>query len=205
MSTTPTLEPVNAPAAPQRQGVLYFQAEQMLLDVFGVRFAFWLPGDGWQLTPSYLPVTGDVGARDVDPQACRRLCNAVRASLRPSFLELDVNTHLLGVPFIEYGRVNRVAVGLFDTNSPGLLLQLAHAFQQRWDEREERRRLQDENQGLSEQVSQDFEELMFLRHIAGELGDADLDGGLQAIAEQMLGLLNESIRAATLVFIEAAE
>ncbi|MCA9270614.1 MAG: HD-GYP domain-containing protein, partial [Planctomycetales bacterium] len=107
--------------------------------------------------------------------------------------------------FIEYGRVNRVAIGLFDTNSPGLLLQLAHAFQQRWDEREERRRLQDENQGLSEQVSQDFEELMFLRHIAGELGGADLDGGLQAIAEQMLGLLNELIRATSLVFIEAAE
>ena len=186
------------------QGTLCFAAAESLKETFAKRFDFWFPADGWQLLPSPwhdCAAGSDDGLADI--AACHQLCESVRVRLQPAVERLGNSQSLLGIPVIEQGRISAVATRQFATDSPELLLQLANVFMQRWSEKEEYRRLKDENCALAEQVSQDFEELMFLRAIATEMDVSDTTAGLETLGMRMLNLLNDSIHAKTLVLVGA--
>ncbi|MCA9265585.1 MAG: HD domain-containing protein [Planctomycetales bacterium] len=109
----------------------------------------------------------------------------------------------LAVPFQYLGRM-WAAAGRFEQADPDRLLALARMSLREWTLRDEVSRLAEENDSLVVQVSDDFEELAFLRSIAGELELTSGSYSLTHIMSRMLPLLRQTIGAESIVILGAA-
>ncbi len=99
------------------------------------------------------------------------LFDLTREQCRPNVLEMAEGQHLLAVPLVHRGKsVENIATAVLQTNSPQLLVHLAKMTLRSHGHQEEIAQLREENDYFLTQVSDDFEELSFLRSMAEQLG-----------------------------------
>jgi len=183
-----------------RQAAFCCAAAELLRTTFHEPFEMWLPSGGWRR----LFVT-DGQPQEVSQNEELRvaLCAAIAKRPLPDVHRLTMDRCLLGIPITVAGELKAVAIREFATNSPELALQLAEAFMYRWAQEEKVRCLTEENFSLAEQISTDFEELMFLRSLAENLDISSAGANLNTIAQNVLPLLNQSVAGEWLVFVGA--
>jgi HD-GYP domain-containing protein (c-di-GMP phosphodiesterase class II) len=111
---------------------------------------------------------------------------------------------LLGVPLVDLaGSVKAVAVGRIDAAVEPYARRLADAVLQVNQQRQEIEWLRDENFVFSHQVTDDFEELTFLRTMATRIVVDDTTLNINRIVDSTIGELREMIGAETVYFITA--
>jgi HD-GYP domain-containing protein (c-di-GMP phosphodiesterase class II) len=197
MNQTPNSE-THAPTP--RQAAFCRAAADLLRTTFQEPFEMWLPSGGWRR----LVATGGQTADAAHDDATRvGFCTAIAERPLPDVHRLTADRCLLGIPIAVAGELKAVAIREFATNSPQLALQLAEAFLHRWAQEEKVRGLTEENSSLAEQISEDFEELMFLRSLAENLDISNAGAKLETIARNVLPLLNQSVAAEWLAFVAA--
>jgi HD-GYP domain-containing protein (c-di-GMP phosphodiesterase class II) len=180
-------------------------AREILRVVFAEEFGFWISNNGdWHASP-FFPSEDDPAPAPWPADAIQTVCAAVAESCRPSIAPLNSGRCLLGIPVQDHGTMHAVAVREFSGDAPDLLLRLAEAFLREWSERAEAAQRHAENEALVEQVTQDFEELVFLRSVACYLDISENNAGLASIAEPLLLPLNDSVRALSLDLYETSD
>jgi HD-GYP domain-containing protein (c-di-GMP phosphodiesterase class II) len=130
------------------------------------------------------------------------LLEAVSAQLRSGTSPIGDAQALIAAPIIDAaGALSAVAVATVDEQVASLAVRLAHSVLRERVQQQEIEWLRDENYMFSHQVTDDFEELTFLRHMATRLviGDTSLDIG--TIVEQTIAELREMIGAEAVFFV----
>ncbi len=119
----------------------------------------------------------------------------------PNAQAVPTGGYLLSVPMLTSAKAHYVATALVSTDSPELLVQLARRVLQEQAHQARIAELEEENQSLVLQVTDDFEELIFLRDIADFLEVSTVSENPLSLIKKVLPRLTESIGAASLVFI----
>ncbi len=139
------------------------------------------------------------------PPGISEACDQVLRSRTPCVTRNQPQGHMVVVPLPNPESGGHVAVGEVH-NAPADWLQrmadlwVAAAYaQQRAD------RLRTENDFFAEQLSDDLEELTFLRSMVEHLEVSDHSNDLMALAQSTLPLLNDSIKAECLALLMAPE
>ncbi len=169
----------------------YADVKHALEGTFGVKFTVWpvltasdsLPTD-WndQPGPLLLPCLVEL---DLYKRVKSR--NPV-----PEIVTLQQDQQLIVMPILDVStrKVEALATAVYPTHDHGLLLRLARQFYDEQVLRQEVKGLQQENDLFVRQVTEDFEELTFLRSIAESLENSDLTVTMEQMAEQILPKLN---------------
>ncbi|MBC8356466.1 MAG: HD-GYP domain-containing protein [Planctomycetes bacterium] len=175
--------------------------QSALVETFGVKFQFWLHPDQWHR----LADDGDSeyilsdGVEDV--QIDKLLTDSVNSTV-PTTMEMAGAT-ILAIPIPRASRKALVAVGTFEGGDSEWLLKLANFFQRDVRSQSELTSLRHENQAFLRQVTNDFEELTFLRSMAELLEISELSFDFTAMAETVLPTLKPLLEADGLVLVAA--
>ena len=114
--------------------------------------------------------------------------------------------HLLAIPlFVPSGRSIGIATATFETDTPKLLVRMAEIGQQFFNQQEEIERLCEENRFFLKQVSDDFEELTFLKSMAESLDMGDDNHTLEDMMDIALPQIGSAIRAESLYFFRHSD
>lgn len=124
---------------------------------------------------------------------------------QPQVVAQSPNQHLLIFPIRHNDLPPTAACAVFATAEPHWLLKLARHFQHELDQRQKFMHLETENLEFAAQVTNDFEELAFLRHITNALEASDVSQDLCGLAKLIVPLLSDSIKAQCLVMISATD
>jgi HD-GYP domain-containing protein (c-di-GMP phosphodiesterase class II) len=111
----------------------------------------------------------------------------------------------LAIPIPQRGRVPLVAIGRLADVPADHLVRFATLFQREFDQRADALTLRHENQAFIRQVTNDFEELTFLRSMAELLEISDLSFDFTAMAETVLPTLKPLLEASELILLEARD
>lgn len=177
-------------------GLLAERVRRELNVAFAKDFSLW--GDGRPLSAD-APAHGDGGRC----QPTDRLSRTLRQS-GPHVVDADGDSRMLAVPITQNGAVAAVAVAAFeDVESPRQLIQTAQLVLDKVHAQDEIERLRQQNEEHLVQVTQDLEELTFLRSIAAHLEVTDANNDLWSLARKILPSLRHSIRAENVVLIAA--
>ena len=118
----------------------------------------------------------------------------VQRSKEPGLLENPNGSWLILLPVqVEYQTL--VAVGAVETEEPKMLEQLLRAWVGWKMAVVHRDELFEENSGFVRQVTEDLEELTFLRQLTQHLEMTSIGDGISSLAKNILCLLNCAIRA----------
>ena len=183
-------------------------ADSALQEFFGVRFAFsWADDDGRLHVVPAASLPGDARENSgLDGWPTEGFLSAGDPQLKePQILDTSDGRPLLTLPIRQHGQTAFVAAAAYDSESPDLLLRLARAFLREWNRRDELDQLREENEQFVQQVSDDFEELSFLRSTAGALNVSDPAYDLVEMAKGVLPLLNQSVKAKGLFLVASGE
>jgi response regulator RpfG family c-di-GMP phosphodiesterase len=180
-------------------------ASAALADTFGVAFDLWIwQNDRWQCLSADEPggeCLSEHGQSQSDVAAI--LGQLPDNVCKPKLVGRGDDRHLLLVPIRPNDRTTVVAAATVQTTEPGLLVQLAQFFLKDFQRREQLERLHDENTAFALQVTDDFEELMFLRRMAEFLDVSESFHDFGQMAEAVLPLLIHSVKAELLVIVAA--
>ncbi len=123
---------------------------------------------------------------------------------KPNHIETFPGQHLLAVPLKGLRHDPRCcAVACLTTNSPELLLQLAEAKLQEIQHAKDLASIHEENAFFLKQVSEDFEELAFLRTMAERLVLEDCSSGTDELVAFMLPMLGQTISVEEFYYLDA--
>lgn len=183
------------------------KANASLRESYGCSFDFWSHFSelGW------VPIESGkleelVDAEMVDRERLDNLLEQVSRDGIPGFIELAKNRYLLAIPLHDFAsRKHYVATSRFETDTPDPLLQMGEMSQRFLKQESEIARLGEENAYFLKQVSDDFEELTFLRFMAERLCLGDGTNTIHAILSESLERLGEAIKAETLCFIDGQD
>lgn len=170
----------------------------------------WIEDDGWRrVTTQSDPVDGIPWWEEsplppllehAEARVARLLQVHVDDSLRPQTASLGDDWNLLAVPIAT--RAGRVAITLaMQIETPGVLRELASLALIRAEHEAQIEHLHGEFDVYTAQITDDFEELCFLRNIAHQLQSSDLTNDLVDLAQGVLPLLRTSIKAQTVVLM----
>ena len=192
----------------ETSGILLQAADSALREFFGVRFALFGADDEGRLhVVAAASLSGDACENtDVDGWPIEEFLSTGDPQLQePRVLDLSDGRPLLLLPIRQHGQTVFVAAAAYDSELPDLLLRLARAFLREWNRRDELDQLHEENNQFVQQVSDDFEELSFLRSTAGALNVSDPSYDLVEMAKGVLPLLNQSVKAKGLFLVAAGK
>jgi len=199
--------PELAPPTDTRLSAFLDNAATALSSAFGTDFRFWaLEQDQQRWTPIWAeqaaPNQNQTPLRTLEKDMEDRLQAAVDA-IEPILVQKDGGEVLLGLPLGEAdGR--RVAATATLHNSPAQwTLRLARLCLNDFHLQQELHRCRDDLAVCAAQIGSDFEELSFLRTLADHLDVSELARGPWHVAEMVLPLLAEVIRAESLVLVSA--
>lgn len=177
--------------------VLVRAADTALVEAFGCRFDLWAPADRWCRVSSGDPPTA------IDPPgAVAELFERSQATgPEPLLTEQARDRHLLVIPIWQNGKVRLVATADFETSAPELLMKLARLFVREFDQREQLQRHAVETGAYLVEITQNLEELVFLRQMADYLELSELSHDRWELAETVLPVLRNSIKAEGLALV----
>ena len=135
-------------------------------------------------------------SEDVDSELLALIKNAV-AQEKPLVQERSFNQYLLAIPLDE----QTAATTAVQTDSPELFLRLAEVAGRYFHQQEELVRVREENDFFLKQVSDDFEELTFLRSMAERLGLEDSTHTIEKLVQASLPELGKSAHAEEMYFV----
>ncbi|MDZ4659274.1 MAG: HD-GYP domain-containing protein [Bythopirellula sp.] len=127
-------------------------------------------------------------------------------SQQPSVEEIESGQCLVVIPKKDLSQ--RIAYALtcvVETDSPGVLLFAIEQSDLVNQHEEELERLREENTAFLRQVSEDFEELTFLRSMAEHLTLEDSNQGLTRLTDYTLSLLGQIVGVEHLYFLDSRE
>ena len=190
---------LTSPIRVDSQALATIQAS--LVETFNDEFEFWLRCEQWhRLSSDGVSVHELSGASD-ERELEELLVEAARIK-RPVLVATD-NGSLLAFPIPRSSRKALVAVGRFATEDPELLNKFADLFHRDMRSQTELLALRHENQAFLRQVTNDFEELTFLRSMAELLEISELSFDFTAMAETVLPTLKPLLDADGLVLVAA--
>ncbi len=173
-----------------------------LEEVFGTSFEVWTraKGEDWAFDSSYESpsLVSDVGALLLEP-----LLEQGIASRKPQTAEIAPDRQLLVLPLA--GRRSGPSycmISEIDSNSPNLLIQLAITKIRELQHEADLVQLREENKFFLKQVSEDFEELAFLRLMAERLALGDCTHDASELISFMLPVLGGSVSLEELYYLE---
>jgi response regulator RpfG family c-di-GMP phosphodiesterase len=132
-------------------------------------------------------------------------CDRVVDSRSPCVSGIDYQAQRVAVPLPGRSPRVEVAVGVVENTPPQVLERMAELWVTAVDATQQAERFQSENGYFAEQLSDDLEELTFLREMVEHLEVSDQSHDLMALAASTLPLLNETIKAQSLVLLMASE
>lgn len=196
-----TVETENTPATPS-----IVDARDALAQALARPLAFWEldATSGWRLSEA-APQNGEPSLHDfVNFDQLAGLLEEVQATGCVCTLHATPEWDLLAAPLRENsGTLRGAATGLVDAANCDLFRQLAEFTLRDWHQRQEIDWLRDENFVFSQQVTDDFEELTFLRTMATHMVVDDTTLDIRSIVAQAVGGLREMIGAETIYFVTA--
>ncbi|MEX0818613.1 MAG: HD-GYP domain-containing protein [Pirellulaceae bacterium] len=172
-----------------------------LVEAFELEFEFWLQSERWERLTSTGEAELDFANIEQQGELYRLLSEAAK-SKSPTTVETDSGIWL-AVPIPDSGRRTLLAVRTFATGNAEWLHRLAGLFQRYVRSQSDRVTLRQENQAFLRQVTNDFEELTFLRSMAELLEITELSFDFMAMAETVLPTLKPLLEAEGLVFVAA--
>ena len=189
----------------ERQVERFGQSARLVLDeALSLTFDLWVPGEPWCALPPDAPGGDNPGqsAPATPTETLTQLLDAaLRSSQEPRAVPQEGNLYQLVVPIAHEGKVILVATATIETNTPELYCRLATSTLNELDQRGEIARIESENYNLAMHMSEDLEQLTFLREIADRLEVSELSFDLVRMAKTVLPLLNELIKAESLALI----
>jgi HD-GYP domain-containing protein (c-di-GMP phosphodiesterase class II) len=125
---------------------------------------------------------------------------------QPSVNEVEAGRSLLAIPVRDAARrMAYVLTSILDCDNPQLLLFAIEQTQQIRQQQAEMGRLQEENSAFLRQVSEDFEELTFLRSMAEHLTLEESSHGLNRLTDYTLSLLGQIVGVEYLFYLDCRE
>jgi len=178
------------------------RAVAALEEVFGTCFEVWirLQCGNWSNesmlgNPSIAEGLGDSSVRSLLEQCV--------SSGKPHSVEVASGRQLLAVPLIGRGDgLKYCAISEIDSNSPNLLVQLALVKLRELQNEADMVQLREENRFFLKQVSDDFEELAFLRLIAERLALGDSAKDSSELIVFMMPALGRALSVKELYYLE---
>jgi HD-GYP domain-containing protein (c-di-GMP phosphodiesterase class II) len=183
---------------------------QCLQAALRVPLWLWIEEDGWRRVTTQSEAAEETDWWSESPlpsllehaeaRVARLLHQHVREGLKPQTASLGDDWHLLAVPIAT--RAGRVAITLaMQIEAPGILRELASLALIRAEHEAQIEQLHGEFDVYTAQITDDFEELSFLRNIAQQLQSSDLTNDLVDLAQGVLPMLRTSIKAQTVVLM----
>jgi HD-GYP domain-containing protein (c-di-GMP phosphodiesterase class II) len=172
-----------------------------LVDTFDKEFQVWFHSDAWHLLTSD-GLSDHVLSDECDEAELGRLLTEVAQSNCPATVDTDGGL-LLAIPIPRSSRKTLAAVRRFEAGDTQWLQKLAELFQRDFQNQVELVSLRHESEAFLRQVTNDFEELTFLRSMANLLEVSDLSFDFTAMAEAVLPTLKPLLDADSLVLMSA--
>ena len=148
-------------------------------------------------------------ARDADATADAELADLLektRAISCTCRAAADQGRDVIAAPLIEQsGNVRAVVVAILDSSSAPYAVRLADSALKEFQQREEIEWLRDENFVFSQQVTDDFEELTFLRTMATHLVVKDTSIDIGRLVEKTISGMRQMIGAEAIYFVKQGE
>jgi HD-GYP domain-containing protein (c-di-GMP phosphodiesterase class II) len=183
----------------EQEGFARFLHEA-LDEAFGVGFALWAPGEPGSDPPATQPGSYPPELRDTVSQFFQKSAIGRR---KPCLVEPSGDGCWLAIPFVRDGRLFLAATAQFETPDRDLLLRLACLFVREFAERQEMEAQREEIEEYRLQISEDLEELVFLRQVAERLVLSDGARGVFELAGSVLALLQPLAKVECAVMIPA--
>jgi HD-GYP domain-containing protein (c-di-GMP phosphodiesterase class II) len=148
-----------------------------------------------------------------DPDDAARYSSQTRAILdntwngqQPSVTEMEAGRSILAIPVRDTARRSAyVLTSIVDCDNPQLLLFAVEQTQLMRHQETELGRLREENSAFLRQVSEDFEELTFLRSMAEHLTLEESSQGLNRLTDYTLSLLGQIVGVEYLFYLDCRE
>jgi response regulator RpfG family c-di-GMP phosphodiesterase len=181
------------------------RAHAELQQVFGVEFDVWGYSGAWsRATASELEDDPDAAFDLQPPLELVPLLDESRENDRPAALAAGADELQLAIPLPPQGPIPIVASATFQDVPQTLLMRFASHFVKTFAEDQQVLRLREENEAFLRHVTNDFEELTFLRNMAELLEVTDLTFDFVAMAKSVLPTLHPIVGADALVLIAAS-
>ncbi|TWU29464.1 HD-GYP domain-containing protein [Bythopirellula polymerisocia] len=169
-----------------------------LEDALGTHFDTWVKvGDQWECR------SADYDYKDLSHELIYAACSAVWNTRRPVVKELEVGVTLVAFPWKDSAtRSTQVLATIIASASSKLLLFALNQTLKAEQQQEELEGLRDENLAFLRQVTEDFEELTFLRSMAEQLTLENSSQGLNHLTNYTLSLLGQLVGIEQLYYLE---
>ena len=171
-------------------------ARETLRESFGCEFAFWAKIKG-----DWLAV--DAAVATDEGWQCELLL-AFGERREPMVVAAEGTALKLALP-LKARTTPVVAMAILPTGDPDQVSRFGRLAVRECDLRHQVKRLGNENEAFLRQVTNDFEELVFLRNMADVLEISDFSFDLGAMAEKILPTLQPLCEAEAMVVVEATE
>ena len=189
---------------PVDRDFLFRAAERALTETFDVHFEIWVVGTEWTRWTNPEDETGSaVLSSTAEPRLAEVLSEAIERESEPRLVEQGGEGYLVVIPILERGSVAGVATATFATGDPVLLAKLARSFVRDFSAQQQIEQYEELTESYNVQMSDDFEELMFLRNLTEHLELTKVTKDLVHIAKTMLPLLRRSIKSESVAMVVA--
>ena len=164
----------------------------------GTRFDSWVnSGDRWDC------LSGGYEYEEFSLDEINDLCSRVRNTRRPVLENSETGTVIIAFPWKEPSTgAALVLTALSDGVCSGLLMYAVQQTLKTMYQQKELEELRDENFAFLHQVTEDFEELTFLRSMAEHLTLEDNNEGLTGLTNYTLSLLGQIVGVEYLYFLD---
>jgi hypothetical protein len=179
------------------------RAKASLEEAFGASFLLWSFHDGWH------DVADCADSEDATPDLAQQPPAEFIALLNEARLSGEVCCQdgpggvVLAIPLQASGTSGVVATARFRDAPQALLLRFARVFRRNFSERYDLETLRHENEDFVRQVTNDFEEMAFLRNLTDLLEYSDFSADLPTVAASVLPILMPLIQADAILLFEA--
>ncbi len=170
---------------------------QELENALEIQFAVWVRAEGaWELL-------GEQDTFHDHGVLVNEALESAWTSQQPAVEEIEPGHYLIVVPKRDLNRRRNYALTSFvETENPKVLRFALQQNEQIWQHEEELGRLREENSAFLRQVSEDFEELTFLRSMAEHLTLEESNQGLTRLTDYTLSLLGQIVGVEHLYFLD---
>jgi len=172
-----------------------------------------LNGDWCAVAADVLGIDNAYQLSEVHQLACSKAMQtrSVQVEALDSATDSDIERqpnqqrHLVAIPLLGGGATPQIACGEVVGQSPDALQRTGKLWMTAAQAKQSAERAQIENDYFAEQLSEDLEELTFLRSMVAHLEVSGTENDLFALAEATLPLLNESVKSECLSLLMVSD